>query len=171
MQIDIDPLLNLPHVRVREFTFTDKEVSVVVARETKSEKCPLCQQPCSTIRSYTSRKVRDLDLLGRKTFLTVECRQFECSTCHRYFIEDVGFVEGNRGLTKRYEEYIYKMSTDCSIQQVSLKQDVCWATVNRIHEQYGQRQLKARGDGWRLVKVLSMDEISVRKGNGVARAT
>ena len=164
MQIDIDLLLNLPHVRVTDFTFTDKQVSVGLLRETKSEKCPLCQQPCSIIRSYTSRKVRDLDIVGRKTFLTLECRQFECTTCHRYFIEDVGFVEGNRGLTKRYEEYIYTMSTDCSIQQVSLKHDVCWATVNRIHDQYGQRQLKARGNGWLLVRVLSMDEISVRKG-------
>ena len=56
------------------------------------------------------------------------------------------------------------MSTDSTIQQVSLKQDVCWATVNRIHEQYSQRQLLTQGDGWLLVKVLSMDEISVRKG-------
>jgi len=149
---------------VTDFTFTDKQVLVSLLRETKSEKCPRCQQPCSTVRSYTSRKVRDLDILGRKTFLTLQCRQFECSTCQRYFIEDVGFIEGNRGLTKRYEEYIYNMNTDSTIQQVCLKHDVCWATVNRIHEHYGQRQLKARGDGWLLVKVPSIDEISVRKG-------
>jgi transposase len=164
MQIDIDGLLNLPNVQVTDFSFTDKQVSVALSRTTKSEKCPLCQQSSNTVRSYTPRKVRDLDILGRKTFLTLECRQFECSACHRYFIEDIDFIEGNRGFTKRYEEYIYKMSTDTTIQQVSLKQDICWATVNRIHEQYSQQQLKVCEDGWRLVKVLSIDEIAVRKG-------
>lgn len=164
MQIDIDSLLNLPHVKVTDFSFTDKEVLIELVRTPPSQNCPLCQQPSTTIRSYTSRKVRDLDILGRKTLLTLQSRQFECPDCHRFFIEDVGFVEGNRGLTQRYEAYLYKMSLDTTIQQVSLKEDICWATVNRIHEQYSQEQLNAGEDGWALVEILSMDEIAVRKG-------
>ncbi|MEI7586010.1 transposase family protein [Runella sp.] len=141
MQIDIDRLLNLPNVRVSDFSFTDKDVFLSLTRQTKSEKCPTCGGQCSTVRSYTTRQVRDLDLLGRQTILTIPSRQFECGLCKRYFIEDIGFVQGNHGLTKRYEEYIYKMSKDICIQQVCLKEDVCWATVNAIHKHYALREV------------------------------
>jgi len=164
MQIDIDGLLNLPNVQVTDFSFTDKHVFVSLKRQTKSEKCPTCGGQCSTVRSYTTRQVRDLDILGRQTILTVQSRQFECGLCNRYFIEDIGFVQGNHGLTKRYEAYVYTMSKDICIQQVCLKEHVCWATVNAIHKQYALRELGNQGNPWQLVEVLSIDEIAVRKG-------
>jgi transposase len=164
MQIDIDGLLNLPNVQVTDFCFTDKHVFVSLSGQTKSEKCPNCGGQCNTVRNYTTRQVRDLDILGRQTILTIQSRQFECGLCNRYFLEDIEFVQGNHGLTKRYEAYVYKMSKDSCIQQVCLKEDLCWATLNAIHKQYALDELAQQADRWQGVEVLSIDEIAVRKG-------
>jgi transposase len=164
MEIDINSLLGLPMMEVIDFSFTEKKVLIVLRRVTESELCPLCNCPCTVVRSYPKRKVRDLDILGRKTYLTIESRQFECKTCKRYFNEDLGIVQGNHGLTKRYESYLYGMIKGINIQQICLKEDVCWATLNAIHKSYSTLELSSRHVDWSKVKRISIDEIAVRKG-------
>jgi transposase len=162
MEIDINGLLNLPYMEVLGFTFTDLKVHIDLRRTTKSEPCPLCCKESISVRSYTSRLVRDLDILGKKTYLRIESRQFECVDCKRYFTENIGIVEGNHGLTKRYESYLYEQIKGVNIQQICMKSDVCWATLNAIHKSYGGAELRAVE--WDKVKRLSIDEIAVRKG-------
>jgi transposase len=164
MQIDIDRLLNLPDTAVLGIEFTESKVFLTLRRVTKEEICPVCHKACQGVRSYTHRTVRDLPILGRKTYLQIEVRQFECRDCSRYFTESIDFVEGNHGLTKRYESYLYMMVKGLNIQQISLKEDVCWATVNAVHRAYANAELKAREVNWAAVKRISIDEIAVRKG-------
>ena len=164
MNIDIDRLLNLPNTEVVGFEFTESKVFVRVRCVTKSGICPVCGCSCTPVRSYTERTVRDLPILGRKTYLRLELRQFECVDCRRYFTESIDFVEGNHGLTKRYESYLYHQVKGVNIQQVCLKEDVCWATLNAIHKAYANAELKAREVNWAAVRRISIDEIAVRKG-------
>jgi transposase len=164
MEIDIEGLLNLPNMEVLDFSFTEKKVHILLKRVTESAPCPLCGKAIKTVRSYTSRSVRDMDILGRKTYLEIESRQFECSDCKRYFTEDIEIVVGNHGLTKRYESYLYEQIKGVNIQQICEKEDVCWATLNAIHKSYGAVALAHREVEWSKVRRLSIDEISVRKG-------
>lgn len=164
MEIDINKLLGLPLMEVQDFSFTEKKVFIRLRRVTESEICPVCLSCCKTIRSYTTRSVRDLDILGRKTYLSIESRQFECKNCKRYFIEDIAIVEGNHGLTKRYESYLYRMIKGINIQQICLKEDVCWGTLNAIHKTHSALELSSRSVDWDKVKRISIDEIAVRKG-------
>jgi hypothetical protein len=73
-------------------------------------------------------------------------------------------VQGNHGLTKRYESYLYEQTKGVNIEQVCLKADVCWATLNAVHKSYGVAELRAVVVEWDKVKRLSIDEIAVRKG-------
>lgn len=164
MELDVTKLLNLPNMEVLDFSFTESKVVVRLNRVTKSECCPSCKLPCERVRSYTERTVRDLDILGRKTYLTVRSRQFECQNCGRYFIEDVGIVTGNCNRTTRYDQYLYKMMQGINIQQVCVKEDVCWATLNGIYKSYSDASLAARSVNWQAVRRISIDEIAVRKG-------
>ena len=116
------------------------------------------------MRCYTSRRVRDLDILGRKTYLEIESRQFECRDCQRYFTEDIEIVVGNHGLTKRYEPYLYQQIKGVTIQQISIKADVCWSTLNAIHNAYAAVELQSQLLAWDKVRRISIDEIAVRKG-------
>lgn len=51
-----------------------------------------------------------------------------------------------------------------NIQQICLKEDVCWATLNAIHKAYSAQELAERKVDWSTVKRISIDEIAVRKG-------
>jgi len=102
-------------------------------------------------------------LLGRKVSLHLKARQFCCKDCKRYFNERFDFVEPSKTMTIRYEKYIYFFIEDICTNQVSIKEDICWATVNEIHKRYGEKQLSAR-DVWQHVRWLGIDEISIRKG-------
>jgi transposase len=164
MEIDITGLLNLPGMAVVDFKFTEFRVDVKLKRLGDSGKCPLCCRECKTVRSYTVRELRDLDLLGRKTYLSVESRQFECGDCGRYFTEDIGIVEGNAGRTARYDARLYMLMRDGNIRQVSLQEDVCWATLNGIYKRFADRELAGRSACREVVGRLSIDEISVKKG-------
>lgn len=164
MEIDINNLLGLPQLEVTEFSFSEKKVFISLKRVTESECCPVCQCSCSKVRSYATRTVRDLDILGRKTYLRIESRQFECTDCPRYFLEDIEIVEGNHGFTKRYESYLYRMIKGINIQQVSLKEDVCWGTLNALYKAHSSLELSKREVNWSTVKSISIDEIAVRKG-------
>lgn len=164
MEIDIDSLLGLSDMEVIDFSFTAIKVMIRLKRQTSFEKCPVCGNPCTKVRSYSNRQIRDLDILGKKTYLTVESRQFECVDCKRYFTEDIGIVEANHGLSKRYEAHLYEMIKGINIQQVCLKEDVCWGTLNAIHQRYSERSLSARVVNWSEVKRINIDEISIRKG-------
>lgn len=164
MEIDIDGLLNLPNMEVLDFSFSDKRVNIILKCVTDNGICPVCGVGTKTVRCYTSRVVRDLAILGRKTYLQLESRQFECRCCARYFTEDIELVHGNHGFTKRYEAHLYEQMKGVNIQQVCVKSDVCWGTLNAIHKAYGAFELKSRLVEWDKVKRISIDEIAVRKG-------
>lgn len=164
MEIDIEKLLGLSEMKVIDFSFTTSKVLIILKRLTSFELCPVCGKACRKVRSYSNRQIRDMDILGKKTYLTVESRQFECEECKRYFTEELGLVEGNHGLSKRYEAYLYEMIKGINIQQVCLKEDICWATLNAIHQSYSERALQGRVVNWSAVRRLNIDEIAIRKG-------
>lgn len=163
MEIDLRLLLNLPHIEVTAFSMTDKEAHIHCKSLVDGGYCPLCLSKTSSVTMYQERCIRDMALLGRTVYLHLETRQFHCQTCHRYFNERFDFVKPSKNLTIRYETYLYKMSENICISDVSVKEDVAWATVNELHQRYGQKMLATR-DVWQQVRHLGIDEISIRKG-------
>jgi transposase len=123
----------------------------------------MCLKPTIEIRMYQERTLRDMSLLGRKVYLHLKTRQFHCQACRRYFNESFEFVEPSKTMTIRYEKYIYFMIEDICTSQVSIKEDITWATANAIHKKYATKELTNR-NVWQQVRYLGIDEISVRKG-------
>ncbi len=119
MEIDIDGLLNLPNREVLDSSFSEKRVTIILKCVTASGFCPVCGIETKRVRCYTSRVVRDLAILGRKTYLQIENRQFECQDCVRYFTEDIEILHGNHGLTTRYEAHLYEQRAQSRTQRIS----------------------------------------------------
>lgn len=164
MEIDIAKLLGLPEMEVIDFSFTDSKVMILLRPLCSFVLCPVCGAKCTKVRSYHTRQVRDMDMIGKKTYLNIESRQFECEGCKRYFTEEIGLVEGNHGLSKRYEAHLYERMKGVNIKQVSLQEDVCWATLKVIYKVYSEHALQSRQVDWSRVKRINIDEIAVRKG-------
>jgi transposase len=55
------------------------------------------------------------------------------------------------------------LAEDICISQVSVKEDICWATVNSVHQRYSEKHLSQRSV-WQQVRYLGIDEISIHKG-------
>lgn len=164
MDINIELLLNLPKVKVLSYELSDKEVHIYCESVEKSSICPVCERKSSEVQMYQERKIRDMALLGRKVFLHLTTRQFQCKDCSRYFNESFEFVGKNGTMTIRYEEYIYFMLENICISDLCMKEDIAWATAQRIYEKYADKALSKR-DVWQKVRYLGIDEISVKKGH------
>jgi transposase len=163
METNIELLLNLPKIRVLDFSISDKEARIYCESTNTESPCPACKKNTSEVVMYRERTIRDMALLGRKVYLHLKTRQFHCRDCHRYFNEPFGFVEPSKTMTTRYEQYIYFMADDICISQVCVKEDVIWSTVNAIYQKCADRQLDKR-KAWQQVRYLGIDEISIRKG-------
>jgi transposase len=119
MEIDLQLLLNLPHIEVTDFSMTDTEAHIHCKSLLDGGYCALCLSKTSSVTMYQERMIRDMPLLGRIVYLHLKTRQFHCQDCYRYFNEGFDFVEPSKNLTIRYETYLYKMSENISIPHCS----------------------------------------------------
>ena len=115
--------------------------------------CPLYLSKTNSVTMYQERCIQDMPLLGRKIYLHLETRQFHCQDCNRYFNERFYFIKSSKNLTIYYETYLCEMSEHICISDVSVKEDIAWATVNEIHQRYGKKVLATR-DVWQQVHHL-----------------
>lgn len=125
--------------------------------------CPKCGNKCSKVKSYHTRRVKDMPISGRIVILELEVRQFECE-CGNYFIEPFQFVRPKKHLTVRYEEYLYDRCKGTEIKYISDKEELDWKTVDELFHYYSARELEERTD-WSEVSHLALDEIALRKGH------
>lgn len=163
MEIDFEILLNLPFLRINSFTISDKVAHINCESILETGHCPSCMLQTKSVINYQERTIRDMALLGREVYLHLRTRQFHCQSCNRYFNERFSFVEPSKTLTIRYEKYLYKMCENICISDVSTKEDISWLTINELHKRYANKELASK-DSWSFVKILGIDEISVRKG-------
>lgn len=164
MQIEIEELLKLPEMVVKEVKMTNTEMIIEIESRFNIAICPSCLNQCSEIRQYYTRGIKDLPITGRTVTLILTERQFYCSDCNRYFIERFNFVDTNRTMTKRYEESIYNLCKITDVKQVSIKENLLWDVVNDIFQRYAEKELK-KENRYEKVRWLGIDEISMRKGH------
>ena len=163
MEINIDHLLNLPLLKVTHIEFGGQKFEIECESQSPAGVCPHCLESCGGITKYYGRMIRDLPVFGKRAYLKLPCRQFHCIPCNRYFSERFDFVEPHQNLTKRLEEYLYKMCGDISVSQASLKEDVHWETVQRIYKKYAYKDF-SKCCNLTKVRYLGIDEISIKKG-------
>lgn len=164
MDINIELLLNLPKVKVSRFEISEEEVHIYCESIEKSGICLVCQNSTSKVRMIQERTIRDMALLGRKVFLHLTTHQFHCQTCNRYFNESFDFLDKSAPMTVRYEKYLYFMLKNTCISDLSIKENIAWATTQRIYKKYADKQIATR-DVWQGVRHLGIDEISIKKGH------
>jgi len=125
--------------------------------------CSKCGKKCNKIKSYSSRRIKDLPISGKRVILDLEIRQFECD-CGNYFMEPFSFIRPYKHLTKRYEEYLYYRCKGVDLTYIAQKEQLDWKTVNEIFDIYSSKEIAGRTD-WENVTHLALDEIALKKGH------
>ncbi len=155
MDFHLDTLLNLPHTTVESCIYQDNQVVLKLRLLNEQSVCPHCQNQSDELHQNRPMLIRDLSVFGKVVYLQVPRRQFYCSTCQRYFTEQLPFVDWERRYTQRYEKAIYQRVQASSIEQVSRSEDLSWDQVQGIFKHRFSQEKKrigARSSGSALMK-------------------
>jgi len=159
----LGPLLNLPSLEVIEVSLPPNEVHIHCCSTQTAGICPHCLRPTQEITKYYTRKLRDLPIFDRKTYLHIKVRQFHCRDCPRSFSERLPFADSHRTYTKRMEKFIFKCSANIPFKEVAAIVDVSPHKVEEVFTRYSDQALDTKGT-FEEVRYLGIDEIAIKKG-------
>jgi transposase len=125
--------------------------------------CPRCQQAAGSGYDHKERSVRHLDVFGMRTIIHFDKRRFDCEVCGQPFSEILSWIEPKRRQTRAYEAHIYEQAKKTPRKQVALQEGLPEATVLDIFKKKARE--KQRGVEQGPIRLLGIDEISVRKGH------
>ncbi len=123
--------------------------------------CPCCHTLSTTVKEHKDRCVRDCDVWSKRTFLHFQIRRFECPECGHRFTEELKDITWRRRQTIRFEQQVYESCLGNSKKRTAEIFHLSYTTVNRIFQRWAKKQRKGKQFG--LVKVLGIDEISLKK--------
>ena len=103
-----------------------------------------------------------MSVFGRFVYLQVPRRQFYCPSCQRYSTEKLEFLDQKRRHTRRYEQNIYARVQQSSMEQIGREEGLSYDEIKGMfaHVHCGKKSC------WGSAKRVSIDEISMRKGQG-----
>jgi transposase len=123
--------------------------------------CPCCHSLSTTVKESKERCVRDCDVWGKRTFLHFQTRRFECPECGHRFTEELKDIAWRRRQTIRFERQVYEACLGSNKKRTAETFHLSYTTVDGIFKRWAKKQRKGKQFG--LVKVLGIDEISVKK--------
>src|ERR1700761_6576340 len=104
----ITKLINLVGAKFKDIVFEEDRLHILVEPCSNFQLCPHCTHLTSKLIDSTPRRYRDIDCMGRRIYLTVDLRRFECNQCFHTFTERLSFADTGRQCTKRFEEAVYE---------------------------------------------------------------
>jgi transposase len=138
---NLTDLLRLPNLEVIGYETTEDAVVLDVKPTLKVAICPECKTPSASLHDYDlPRLVRDLSLFGRKSYLRLRGRRFECARCQNAFTERLEWIAFDSSYTQRFEEYVFALCRKNTIQDVSQMLELGYEAVEGLFK----RQAKKR---------------------------
>jgi len=161
-------LLSLPGMKVTRFAVEqqdgDEYLHLFCEHEYDVALCPRCLEVMAGGYDHKNRCVRHLDIWGMRTLVHFPQRRFDCKVCGKPFTESLEWIDPKRRQTKAFEEYIYQqVKNKTPRKQVALQGGLSESTVLDIFKK--QAKQATRQSGYCRVRVLGVDEISLRKGH------
>lgn len=138
---------------------------VVIELRAKAEtpkRCSRCGEIVGEIHEVTPRRVRDLPIADRDTWLIVPRARLQCPRCGPT-VEDVPWLDRYQRMTKRLAAKIAALATVLPIKHVATWFGVSWDTVRQIDQRALERRvgpLDLRG-----VRRIAIDEFALHKGH------
>lgn len=170
VNVDIlSELLDLPGLGVQQFALeqlgNEKALHLFCEHTHTFAICPRCQLVTRHLYDVKARCVRHLDILEMRTLVHFPQRRFECEHCGKPFTENLAWLRPKRRQTSAFENYIYqRMRHKTPCKQVAQEEGLSESTVRDIFKHRAQ-QVQRQQRRPAQVRVLGVDEISVRKGH------
>ena len=152
--------LHLRQIRVLAVPVdTPGELVVEVESTVRRPRCPACGFRCGRVHDTRRRKIRDLEVSGRRTTLVWARRRFSCGNCGERFLEDHTEFEGRltRRLARRLVADAKVMTISAAARRCGLGWHVVMALVRSWSDLVAEHRRGVR------CRVLLVDETSMRK--------
>lgn len=130
----------------------------------------VCSACGTTTRGYRDRRmhqVRDLDAGETHIYLEFEYRRVNCPRCGTVKRETLSWLASSARFTQRFEDRIGLQCREMSVKRVAELNDLSWDQVCRMEKSYMRRLMEQHPPSEDL-RVIGIDEISVRKGHTYA---
>ena len=152
--------LHLPQIRVLEVVEDTPGALVVSVESTLLRlRCAQCGFKCRRVHDRRDKKVRDLEVSGRRTVLVWSRRRMVCDNCDSRFLEDHPAFEG--ALTGRLARRLVADAKVMTFNAVARRHGVHWHGVRALVDTWSALVAERRRS--RRCSVLLVDETSMRK--------
>ena len=152
--------LHLPQIRVLEVVEdTPGALRVSVESTLRRLRCPQCGFRCHRVHDRRDKKIRDLEVSGRRTVLVWSRRRMVCDNCGSRFLEDHPAFEG--ALTGRLARRLVADARVMTFNAAARRHGVHWHAVRAVVDTWSA--LVAERCRSRRCSVLLVDETSMRK--------
>jgi len=153
--------------KFRGFAFKNIEVqndtvNIYLKRTWKTGICRKCGKRRPLGRDSYERTLRDLDLGPKKCYIVFNEMKLYCNCEYRGF-EVIDFARSHSHCTKRYEEYVVRLSERMTVKDTSRITGLNWKTVKDIDKYYIRKRLVGLSD--LIPRRLGIDEIAYEKGH------
>lgn len=130
----------------------------------KKVKCPHCGGYHIIKYGIIHRKLHNLPIGKKKTFLSLTIQRYLCKDCKKVFQADIPFTHGNVSYTYRFSRYIIDLfRLGATISDIAKHLGVGWDMIKDIHKKYLKR--KYANPNISKVKRIGIDEFAVRRGH------
>ena len=152
--------LHLREIRVLAVASdTPSELRVEVESTVRRSRCPECGFGCTRVHDTRRRKVRDLEVSGRRTTLVWLRRRLVCDNCGSRHLED--HPEFENKLTRRLARRLVADARVMTLRAAARRHGLGWHLINGVVKAWSAVLAEHRRS--RRCRVLLVDETSMRK--------
>ena len=167
MEATFEMLLKLTHIRVIRVEQTKVGTySITVESTLEHTICHLCKRRIDTFYRLDDWIIlQHLPICGSKVFIRLQPKRFRCPYCsgRPTTTQELPWYRPRSSFTKAYEEYLLMQCINSTIEDVSIKEQVGYDTIEGLLDHY----IATKVD-WLVYKrldVVGIDEIALKKGH------
>jgi transposase len=147
-EANLTKLLNLANLEVNSYETTEEAVILDVRPTQTVAMCPGCQKASGRVHDYDdARLIRDLSLFGRKGYVRLRSRRFECEGCQKAFTERLEWVSLGSSYTRRFEEHVFMLCQKNTVQDVSQMLELGYEAVEGLFKRQAKKRHRHRRKG------------------------
>lgn len=159
---DITEILGIQGFFVKDVEIGEETLFIDIERKKEIYVCKRCGQNSFIYHDKRLQIIRDLDMSGKQVYLRMEKYRIKCNCGkdgkEKTIVEGLDFIDKNQRMTKRFEAYVYSLTTKMTIKDVNEITGLAWHTIRKIEKRYIKKlRHKIR---WEKIKRIAIDEVS-----------
>lgn len=160
-------ILGISGVKITDVSLNaNGELEIRVSSTIEGTNCPKCggrlHKKC---HSGNEVKLRHLPISGHITYIIISPMRYECEHCdgHPTTTQTMDWYDQRHSCTKAYEKHILLLLINSTIQDVSIKENIGYDTIEGILDRSTDTTID--WDTVQKIDILGIDEISIKKGH------